>query len=469
MTTPQTFLRIASLLCGLWLLIVLPFLNWGFWKKLPVSMRSGHGDFEQYYSGALVVRHGLWDQLYPVAKPYYHQLRMWSYFKVPLFSKAAARRDFLALQIASPRASDASPTLLSYCHTFGEHCHYIYPPPLALYFSPLGFLKYDTARKIWFELMCAALFGSTWVGSRITREIWGKVSYAEGSLFLLVFAWTLLGNGDSTQLAGGNVSPLLGFLIALIAYSWIKGREKVVGLALVLLIPFKGIGLNWCPLLLLRPMKRKALAIMACVTVFLNGIAVFAGGLGPYRCFFYDILPFANMPVGTGLQRRSLLLFGDSFQKGYLVLGLALLGVLYWGYWRKRISSRHSLYAIAMFAGTMALFCEFNPVVWIHYLPHYLLIPFFGWLVWEVCHCSKRLIRNLMWVMLFANLLLVVQDAVLLIEKSDFLVRRFSLAGVTSDLIVIEPIFVLLLVFNRLFAKSRIEVLPEAVSSVALH
>jgi len=287
-----------------------------------------------------------------------------------------------------------SPRLSRLCDKIEGGFHYAYPPPLALVLEPLGFFNYLTASNVWFTLMCFSYFGISFFASRIFRDLQKSDSYTEGFVTLLPLFPSLLSSTMSTTLAIGNVSPLLGFMIAWSAYSWNHNRQSAVGVGMLTLVLFKGIALSWCPLLLLKPLKIRTIITLVVGAVLLNGLVLLHAGLAPYHLFFTEILPKANLSLGVGLQGLLKTVLGIDPKTGVMVLNVILLGIIYLGYWlnRDRLQVGDSGRVVyPVLAATMAIFCICNPIVWPHhYFVNYLQLPFAGWILWEVNEAKGR-------------------------------------------------------------------------------
>ena len=388
--SPHSFTRMALLVCGVWFLAEYPALNWLCPDQLDSVASSNFScDFGQYYTGAIVANTGMWDCLYPVPKPevYNNPPQFTPIYKTCLFDAQNSNgKACYYPTIASPKASRIAPKLLKAYPNLQRdaYWHYMYPPPLALLLWPLGLFDFDTgAYHIWPTLTIAAFFGIAFFSMRMHRLLRGQASYAEGLIALATLGFSF---SNHTSIDYGNVTPILGFLIAFATYSWMRERQIGVGTAMIPLLLFKGIGLTWCPLLLLRQIRWKTLLTLAFFTVLLNGIVLFLAGTAVYRQYFTEILPRLETPVGWGVVSEVLRLFGIYPRNVYLCLNLALCGCIYYGYWRGRHATsdptRHSAVAAAM-AGTVAVFCLLNIAVWDHYFPGYLYFPFLGWLAWE--------------------------------------------------------------------------------------
>jgi hypothetical protein len=435
---------------------------------------SSDEDFGQYYAGGLVARHGLWSSLYPIPnaalynKPPDFRPYLPNMCFDPKNPKERQGKWSFYPQIASLEGSNIAPELIKICPELQANWRYIYPPPLAVLLWPLGFFSYHTAREIWFSVMCASYFGMAFFASRICRVLWNRVSYAEGCVVLLPLLPICLASNMSTTLSIGNASPLIGFLISGVGYAWIRNIQAGVGIGIIPLILFKGIGLNWCPLFLISPKKWKTIVVMAFLTILLNGMVIYLGGADLYGRFFTEILPKANVPRGIGLQGLLMAFLGIELKIGFSILNLILLGTIYLGYWRNRGVADHTEYAAVVasaIAGSMAAYCLLNPVVWPHhYYVNYLLLPFSAWLLWEYFQ-ANGLWKKWVFVMVSLNFLFFMDSLVLL--KNSLLMEWFQSKGIYGESIahvrtalngfvvyLLSPsefVFMLLLSYKRLY------------------
>jgi len=390
--SPTRFNRLVLLLAGVGLLVLYPLAVLCAPRFLPREMYPKETfpiDFGQYYTGGLAARDGIWKALYPIpredvyGKPPVFQ-PVW---KTALFEGIASRQpQYLYPKISSPEASSISPELVKRSPELNEvvFCRYLYPPPLAILLVPLAWFDLQTAAyKVWPIFCSVALFGAVVYSGRIYRLLRGEISYGEGVVMLLFLAFIF--RGRTTDLVSGNVSPVLGFLIAFAVYSWLKGRGVAVGTAMIPLLLFKALTLTWCPLLFLRDIRWRTIATLAFWTILLNGLTWWLAGPEIYRHFFDEIVPKMAIPAGEGIVAKVFKYFGIYPAWVYTMLKGVGCAAIYWGYWRRfnEPSQRREVTIVAALAGTIAIFCIFNFCIWYHYFPNYLAFPFMGWLVWE--------------------------------------------------------------------------------------
>jgi hypothetical protein len=346
-------------------------------------------DFCQYYAGGIVVRDGLWQALYPIPKPGFydgtpdfHPLWESRWFRKEKMRGTACY--YPAINIQS--AATLSPELLERCPELrGDGCYYAYPPPLALLLRPLASFSFEVAaHAVWPYLSMAALWGMGICAASIHRLLKGRPGYTEGAILLTVAIYSISGY---PQIQVGNVTPILGFGISLVAWAWLREKQILAGTAMIPLILFKGIGVTWCPLLLLGRIQWKTLLTLTFWTLLLNGVVIAMGGIGVYHTYFREVLPHLTVPAGTGLASMIFRDFGVFNVALYQGMSLGLCGLLYYGYWRSSrggagLLQRQAAAAAAM-AGCMAVYLLLNFSIWGTYYPNYLFFPFLGWLLWE--------------------------------------------------------------------------------------
>lgn len=389
---PSTkFNRVALIISILWLVLIYPLIHWFCWDMLPERYRLGGGDFGQYYAGAVAAKHGLWNQLYPTPKKtiYDNIPDFQPEFKIPfitLDTQTLKNNWSYFGSLASPLNSDVSQDILNISPRLQSDWHFIYPPPLAVLLYPLGFIDYKTASNVWFMIMTISLFGIGYFATLIYRKLNHENSYAEGCILLSPVIITLLGNNASTTLDLGNSTPILGFLITFVSYAWITNRQAAIAFGMIPLLLLKGVGLSWCPLLLIKPIKWRTIITLTLLTLIINGIAINYGGLSPYKIFFTEIIPKSNIALGNGLQGLLLSFFGVNIKWLFSVFSLFLSAIIYWGLWRQSVTHNSLLpneMIIASISGTMCIFFLCNPVVWPHYYMIYIFLPFSGWILME--------------------------------------------------------------------------------------
>ncbi len=393
MARRQSWVRISWMVAGLWFLGIYPALL----LLCPLHLRDRMApsraplpsDIGQYYAGGLAARHGVWHALYPLPKahPLQDHLRFQRF--IPLFKpEGMDEKGWIAapLRLARATVSDVHPDLLALEPRLRKSLHrYIYPPPLAWLMIPLTFFDLLTLAYIVYPLCASvALLAAAGASSKIHRHLAGHPTYTEGVLMLLVVVISLAGKN---HIYWCNATPFIATGLSIAALAWLRGRQVVVGCCMIPMLLLKGITLTWVPLLFLPKIRWKSLATLAVLTLALNGATLAAAGPGIYRQFFADIYPSMNTPAGSGLANHTFLLYGIFPKLAFSALSTVLTLVLYFAYYRSRVPSPQKSQGpevLAVLAGTMALFCLFNSTVWYEYFANYCVIPFAGWVVWEL-------------------------------------------------------------------------------------
>jgi len=199
---------------------------------------------------------------------------------------------------------------------------------------------------------------------------------------------------------------------------------------------------------------------LAVITITLNGTILYQAGTKIYTHYFHDILPKSCIPAGIGLVPSTLYSFGVYPSTFFVICTLVLLTGLYYGYWRacsRHSSMRDPAVISATIAGTMAVFCSLNTIVWVHYFACYVYFPFLGWILWEGAQANEKWQK------------FIYQGAVLLFLGLDgyFIERLANIFWVCTGPIVflsfwfnwachvvLGPLFVLILAYRRLFMGS---------------
>lgn len=431
--SPATTRRIALVLSALIFLVVHPLLNAFARDRLPHFIRSNGSDFSQYYSAALAVKEGLPDNLYPQPDPriYSKPPSFRPFFITPFFDPDAddSRSGKWAYypQVARPEASRVSERLNQRCPRLQDSWRFVSPPPLALVLSPLALFEFETAcRLIWFPLMCASLFGISWFSAKICRHLYGRESHVEALAALLPVIPALLGSSQATNLSIGNASPLLGFLITLAGHAFLTNKQVLLGLCIIPLVLFKGIGISWCPLLLIGGIKWRTLGVMAALTLLLNALTLYFGGTCVYETFFSEILPKAHIPVGTGISGILMTLLGIDAGSLMSLIHMGCLVSIYLLHDKGlRRGNDSGLLSISAVIASIALFYLLNPVVWPNYLSLYLFLPFSAWIIHEVS--MRRGGYRIPMLLLLSSIVLCWMDSLFVIRTSllvEFLEHR---------------------------------------------
>jgi hypothetical protein len=142
------------------------------------------------------------------------------------------------------------------------HLQFKYSPAAALIFAPLTVLPYEAAKAVWYLLELASLAGILLFSYRMLPDAAKKATP--------VFVWTFLIELKflARELELGQVNLLLLFILTLMLYSLIKGKEARAGLLWGGSLFFKPYALVFLPYFLL---KKKFRALLAGIVVSAAG------------------------------------------------------------------------------------------------------------------------------------------------------------------------------------------------------
>lgn len=353
----------CNLACGLVALVWL--LGAPQLRLLPFDDRLVLADVAQFYMAGHMVAIGKADALYPVARA------------------GSTRHPGL------PADSELRPAYRAECERLGvsaDAARFIGPPPLAVMLVPIGLLPYRAILRLWPALLALAQWGIAVVAARLVAAALGRHSLWEGTVMLAV----AFSPHSYVAVAQGNVTPLVGFAIALGIWSALSGRYLRSGVALTAGVTLKYAPLALLPLLLAARRWRVIAAASASGAVLLVG-SLLAVGPGPFQVWIYEIAPRLGRPyldpynqsVWSALARWTAATeVGSSLRRGLLAVGLAALLVLVALLLRRPRDERcRPAFFMAGAAGLIAWLLIFSPLSWNTYQVY--LMPFWGWLVWE--------------------------------------------------------------------------------------
>ena len=297
-------------------------------------------------------------------------------------------------------------------------------------------------------ILVASFFGISYFSSKIFQLLNEKETYTGGVIALLPVYFSVSSSLSMIQFE--NCSPLLGFLIAIFTYGWMRNWQITQGSALILLLLFKGIGVTFCPIILMHR-KWKLIATLGFMTVLLNAIVLYCGGINPYIEYFKEIVPKAYIPISAGIPGLLFNWFGVFPKYLYLGLNLVSLGFLYFGFWRARqnksVDSNQLVATVTV--GLMSLFCSFNVLVWSNYITNYVWLPLAGWILWEARQ-NVGLYRNLIWGVFLLHVFFVC-DYTHAFMTLIGLERGFFQYIIPELFWVFEGVFLLGMAFRRLY------------------
>jgi len=159
------------------------------------------------------------------------------------------------------------------------HLQFKYSPAAALFFTPLSLLPYEAAKAVWFILELAFLAGIIHLADRMLPAA-GKRGPWIIALTLLI-ELKFLGR----ELELGQVNLLILFILTLMLYSLIHGKEDRAGLLWGGSLFFKPYALVFLPYLLLKRRFRTLLTGAGMVVAGLLLPAIFYGLRGDVAVF----------------------------------------------------------------------------------------------------------------------------------------------------------------------------------------
>ena len=263
-----------------------------------------------------------------------------------------------------------------------ETNRFIYPPPVALIWSPLGGLTYPGARLVFATVsaVCAWIVGlwAAWV----YRRLGGELAWMPGVLCGAVCGSVVLLQAMRAMNLSMVLGAALGWMVwSVLADRWAHaaGAGAVGGLA-------KG---SSAPLLLVvaalgRFREWAGVAVLAAVVV---GLSTAMMGWQPMATYFREVAP--TLRHGSTLSHNQSLhafvLRGpvpDAVAPWVQPLGLVML--LGWcggvAMLRRRLR-RDAAGLAAALLGAMLIWIVTSPLAWVHY--QVMVMPLWGYLAWE--------------------------------------------------------------------------------------
>ena len=195
---PRTFNIVCSIL-GLTFLLLSQGVKWVQYDRQHLPQTQ---DFDQYYMGGVIARHGAWADLYPMPRA--------------------------GMNPGEPENSTLRPRYLELAKQYGFDeqgggTRYMQPPPFALLFVPLTFLPLRLAHALWIVMLCFATWGIARQSARAYQLCSGRNDHIIGLIILLIcfslqaHRWTRV----------GNMSAIIGWLIGFIGLSLAMDRHGV--------------------------------------------------------------------------------------------------------------------------------------------------------------------------------------------------------------------------------------------------
>ena len=287
---------------------VLFHLNFHSSAKLPETLRIIAQDFDQYYQGGVVAATGKWNELYPKSIP--ENLSPTQAILCPSISNELLRR-------GSPIRTK-----------------WIFPPPLAVFFTPLSVFNYGTALRLWilFLILSSAEL------LLITERLFVRFGFSNVTTQTLVLAMGF-SIGMRNAIAGGNITPVVGIGTALAMSGLLSEKPCKAVAGFFLSGATKGTSAFWVPLLIVRREWRTICAGISAVIVF---FAIgFAAGV---RMESYSEFISKVIPAGRGT------LYTTNWNVGFPSMVVNFIGA-------DKINSRELVTTFSIVSGIILICC----------------------------------------------------------------------------------------------------------------
>ncbi|CAN5480178.1 hypothetical protein BH09PLA1_BH09PLA1_01730 [soil metagenome] len=335
-------------------------------------------DFDQYYMGGVIARHGfsdrgVWRDLYPIPRNGMNPGEPENSTLRPRYAELAAQYGF---------------------DETGGGTRYMQPPPLAILFVPLTFFPLRIAHALWIVLLCFATWGIARQSARLYSICAGRSDFVAGLIILFIclslqaHRWTRV----------GNMSAIIGWLVGFIGVSLASDRQGVrPAIAMLIAGLAKYVSAMFLPIQIAARHWRTVLWTIGLGAALLL-FSLLITGVEPHRTFFAEIAPTLSRPVLRD-QNVSLIAFAHralhadplppavqvAWKIARLLVLLTLLVVLFgkpFGTWK--IPANVCAASVAMLCWLMI----FSPILWEHYFAY--LAPFYGWMIWEALRARGK-------------------------------------------------------------------------------
>lgn len=353
--TVRNFNRLCAAIVLLWLVGG---------ESLLMIRRPNSMDFEQFYMGAVVARHGAWEAMYPDPLP-------GSWRNPGEFDTSTPK----------PRYEE-----LARQHGAGQFTRFMQFPPVALLLQPLAYLSFPQARLVWTIVSALCGWIVTLQAARVLKLSLRRESIAVGILILII--------GFSPNMfraaRAGQVSTIIGACIGLVVLDLLSRRPASGAIGLVLGGVLKYATAVLLPLHLALARWRTLLigGILGSL-ILLGSLAVI--GTGPFVEWTTKIAPLLDRShdwTGNQSIHGLLLRLTDSrplrpdlhsaVRVVMVVVGASILVLIAL---RRKTLEQHAAVLAAAAAALIAWMLIFSPIAWYHYYPY--LFPLWGWLMWE--------------------------------------------------------------------------------------
>ncbi|MBC8106378.1 MAG: DUF2029 domain-containing protein [Anaerolineae bacterium] len=367
--SPRTFNLICSI-AGLAFLLLSQGVKWVQYDRQHLPQTQ---DFDQYYMGGVIARHGAWTDLYPIPRAGMNPGEPENSTMRPRYAELARQYGFDEL---------------------GGGTRYMQPPPFALLLVPLTFLPIRIAHALWIVLLCFATWGIARQSARAYALCAGRIDFVPGLIILFICVslqahrWTRV----------GNMSAMIGWLVGYIGLSIASDRQGVrPAIAMVIAGLAKYVSAIFVPIHVAARHWRTLIWTLAIGSAFVL-LTLPITGVQPYRTFATEIAPTLGRPVirdqnvsVTAFLHRVLDVdvLPPSALVGLRVARLVLLLIILVALFSKpftvwRIPARACAASVAMLCWLLM----FSPILWEHYFAY--LAPFYGWMIFEALHARGR-------------------------------------------------------------------------------
>jgi hypothetical protein len=330
-------------------------------------------DFDQYYMGGVIARHGAWSDLYPIPRA--------------------------GMNPGEPENSTLRPRYLELARQYGFDeqgggTRYMQPPPFALLFVPLTFLPLRIAHALWIVILCFATWGIARQSARAHQLCSGRSDYVIG-LIILAICFSLQAHRWTRV---GNMSAIIGWLVGYIGLALASDHQGVrPAVAIVIAGLAKYVSAILLPIHVAARHWRTILWTVG-IGVGLVLISLIFTGIAPYRVFVNEIAPALSRPVLRD-QNLALVAFAhralhtDTLPVSTVVTIriarlVALLSILVLLFARPFETWRCPANAFAACVALLSCLMIFSPILWEHYFAY--LAPFYGWLIAEAMRARDR-------------------------------------------------------------------------------
>ena len=355
--THRRFNRICAIVALAWLSAV---------TVAFTKLRYFPCDFGQYYMAGVIARHGVWQELYPDPIP------------------------GATVNMGAPAGSTMRPDYARLAHESRADEYELYrftqPPPAALFFVPLAFLRFFPAYCAFMAVMVLCAWAISLQAGAIHARCAGAASRWTGVVILIVafspMAYRIL--------RSGNISPLIGALIGFSVISMLANRPVATALSTSI-----GAICKYATAVLLPVMvamrEWRALFWTIVISVLICAVTLMIMGTAPFKEFATVVFPNMLMPnPGTTNQSAEAVLmrFCKSSELptvakvGYRAAQIITLALILLVIFRApKEDWKSAPHVCAACAALIAWMLIFSPLLWEHYVAY--LMPLWGWLIWE--------------------------------------------------------------------------------------